>query len=495
MTGPVRAGNSKIAAHTVLSLIAVLALGLTRLIFSLLVAKQLGADVLGRVNTQLSIATFASLVFASSTSIAAQKFVSGALGGADPGEARRALLTLLRWCALGTAAVTAAVALVLSLFFSRFSVAEIMATCILLVAYSAYLFVRGAQYGYGTVRRNAIIETICDAVAIAAAVVVVLLGAELILLLPFVIGYILFAVLGWLGLPRPTRSPAPAPALRTGLRREMRSYASWAALALLASTGFLQLSMVFAYAFNTEFDAGLYAAAFNLTVPAFFVPRALSMALFPAMAGAFGRGDADEVRRQLDAATRFLMVASLPFFAAGVYFAEPILRLTFGSEFAGAHLLLELLLTATYVMIVSIAAVNALSATHSRLVRINAAAATIGLTVGLIAWVLLEPAFGTTGVAAGYLIGVVVTSGIGLGAAWRRWKMPWAMLLVRVALVVGAAAGLRILADQTEIGLPVRLGCTLAVAAITAVVCLPETRQILGLVSALLRRTRGSRSR
>lgn len=495
MSAPAGAPNSRIAAHTVLSMVAVFALGLTRFVFALLVGKQLGANTLGSVNTQLSIATFTSLLFASSTAISAQKFIAAALGGSDESEARRALLTLLRWCVVGTAAVTVGLAVILASFFPRLSLWEVAATCILFVAYSAYLFVRGAQYGYGTVRRYAVLETLCDTVAIVAAVIVVLVGAELILLLPFIIGYTLFAAFGWLGLPRPAHTSKPATALRTDLRREMRGYTGWNVLGLLASTGFLQLSMVFAYQFNSEFEAGLYAAAFNLTVPAYFVPRALSMALFPAMAGAFGRGDAPEVRRQLDGATRFLLVGGLPFFAAGVFFAEPILTRSFGREFAGAHLVLELLLAATYVMVVGIPAVNAFSATHAKAVRIPATGSAIGLLVGVVLWFLFGPAYGITGIGVGYLIGVSVTAGISLIAGWQRWHLPWSMLFLRAGVVVAAAVGLRILADLLDHGLLVRSGCTLAMVVITTVVCLPEVRQILRQLAGFTTAVRGRLSR
>lgn len=495
MNAPADAPRSRIAAHTLLSMIAVLALGLTRLIFALLVAKQLGADVLGTVNTQLSIATFASLAFASSTSISAAKFVPAALGGASESEARRALLALLRWCVLGTAAITIVLALTLSWLLTKLSLAEVAATCVLFVAYSAYLFVRGAMYGYGKVRRYAALETLCDCVAIASAVLVVLFGADLILLLPFIVGYTLFAVFGWLSLPRPARTAAPAATLRPELRQEMRGYTGWGALGISASTGLLQLSMVFAYQFNSEFDAGLYAAAFNLTVPAVFVPRALSLAMFPAMAGAFGRGDAAEVRRQLGASTRFLLLGTLPFFAAGVFLAEPILTLSFGPEFAGAHRELELLLAATYIVVLAIPSVNALGATHRALVRVPALAALAGLIVGLVGWIVLGPTYGTTGIAVGYLAGVVVASGTDLIAAWRQWRLPWSMLFLRAGLAVGAAVVLRLLAAQTGNGVLVRLGCSLAVAAVTALLCLPELRQLLRRLPAYAAQASGKPSR
>lgn len=483
------AGNSRVAANTLLSLLAILALGLTRLIFSLLVGRHLGAHVLGRVNTQLSIATFASLAFATGTSIGATKFVPAALGAGDRAQARRALTVLLRWCALGTAALTAAAALALPFLFPRLSGAEIVATCLLIVAYSAYTFVRGAQYGYGTIRRYAVIETICDAATVAGALLVVLLHAQVILLLPFIAGYTLFSVLGWLGLPRAAvGSGGTVPA---ALLREMRGYGFWAALGVLASTGFLQLSMVFAYRYSTEPDAGLYAAAMTLTVPAYFLPRALSMALFPSMANAFGRGDEPEIRRQLDVGTRLLVVGMLPFFASAVLLARPVVTLVFGARYTSAHLVLELLLAATYLLICSIPAVNSLSATESVLVRVPAGAAVSGLTVGVLSWLVLGPAYSITGIAAGYVAGAAVQSAVLMFAAWRRWGQAWSTLLWRAGLVAALAAGLVTWVDVHSAALALRLGCALAVAALAALVCPKEVRLAGGRLRQVTRQARG----
>jgi O-antigen/teichoic acid export membrane protein len=473
----VGADNSRVALNTVLSLIAILALGLTRLVFSLLVSHRLGPAILGRVNTQLSVATFASLAFATGTSVAATKFVPAALGRADEAQARRALLLLLRWCVLGTAATTVAAALILPWLRPPFTLSEIVATCVLIAAYSAYTFVRGAQYGYGRIRRYAAVEVLCDALSVAGALLVVLLHADVLLLLPFVAGYTLFAVLGWIGLPRPPAGPAPE--IPAALRREMRSYGVWAALGILTSTGFLQLSMVFAYHYGTRHQVGFYAAALVLTVPAYFVPRALSMALFPSMANAFGRGDTDEIRRQVDAGTRILMVASLPFFATAVLLARPVLTIVFHPAYAEAHLVLELLLAATYVAIVSIPAVNSLSATQHALVRVPAAAAVAGTTVGVIGWLVLGPGHGTTGIAIGYLAGTIVASSTNMYVAWRRWQQAWSTLLLRVGLAAGVAGLLWAFVDHADAPLAVRIGCAAVVTGVTAALCRYETRQVI----------------
>jgi len=479
----VGADNSRVAANTALSLVAILALGVTRLLFSLLVSHKLGAAVLGRVNTQLSVATFASLAFATGTSVAATKFVPAALGRGDGAQARRALLLLTRWCVLGTVVTTAAAALILPWLRPPFSVREIVATCVLVVAYSAYTFVRGAQYGYGRVRRYAAIEVLSDVVAVIGAVLVVLLHAGVLLLLPFVAGYTLFAVLGWIGLPRPADRAGPVAAsaeLPGDLRREMRSYGVWAAVGILTSTGFLQLSMVFAYHYGARHEVGFYAAALVLTVPAYFVPRALSMALFPSMAHAFGRGDTGEIRRQVDAGTRILMVASLPCFAAAILLARPVLTIVFNPSYAQAHLVLELLLAATYIAIVSIPAVNSLSATQHALVRVPAFAALAGTTVGVICWLLLGPGHGITGIAIGYLAGTFVGSGTNMYVAWRRWQQSWTTLLLRVGLAATVACLLWAAVDATGGRVAVRIGAIALVTVVTAAMCPYETRQVIG---------------
>jgi len=485
----VHVGTSQVAKHTVLSMVAILALGGTRLVFNVLVGHRFGKEVLGQVNTELAAATFASLAFAAGLAIAATKFVAARLGAGSPPQAWQTLLVLTRWCVLGTLAAVTALAVTLPLLLPELSGADVAWTCLLLVAYSAYTFVRGAQYAYGTVRRYAVLEVAADSLTVAGATVVVLLEAETLLLLPFVAGYTLFAVLGWLGLPRPPRSSDAE--LPPGLRQEMRGYGFWAAFGVMASTGFLQLSMVFAFHYGSAVDAGLYAAAMTLTVPAYFVPRALSMALFPSMANAFGRGDEEEIRRQVDAGTRLLTVATLPFFAATVLLARPILVVVFGRDFSQAHVILELLLAATYILICSIPAVNSLSATERGLVRVPTAAAMSGLTVGVLGWLILGPTYTATGIAVGYLCGAVVISGTCMVVAWRRWRQAWGTLLGRVGLVVLFTVGLWILVDLRSSTVATRLGCVVAVAAITALLCPGESRQVLGRLRQVARQARG----
>lgn len=481
----VHVGASRVAQNTVLSMVAVLALGGSRLIFNLLVGHRLGKEALGHVNSELAAATFASLAFAAGSAIAATKFVAARLGAGDAAGARRALVVLSRWCVLGTLIVMAVLAATLPLLLPELSWADVAWTCLLLCAYSAYTFVRGAQYAYGAVRRYAVLELVADSLSVAGAFAVVLLGAEALLLLPFVVGYAVFAVFGWFALPA---RPRAADSLPAAMRREMRGYLFWTALGVVGSTGFLQLSMVFAQYYGTAAQAGLYASAFTLVVPAYFLPRALSMALFPSMASAFGRGDEEEISRQLDVGTRILIIGMLPLFVGAVLLARPLLTLFFNDSYAAAYLVLGLLLTATYASIVAIPAVNSLVATARNLIRLPVYSTLAGCGLGVAVWLAFGGRYATTAVALGYLAGSVLQGAVPILSAWRRWGQSWGLLLLRTAGLVAVAGAMWALTNELHGALLPSLGLSLAFTGLTALVCPPEVRLIAGRLRVLARR-------
>jgi O-antigen/teichoic acid export membrane protein len=171
--------------------------------------------------------------------------------------------------------------------------------------------------------------------------------------------------------------------------------------------------------------------------PLYFLPRALGMALFPAMAKAHGAGDVSAVRRHADIFTRALLVVLAPLFAAGLLIAPEALALFGGREYAGGAGVLRVILLATYVAVVQVAAVNALSSGDG--VRIPVWSSVIGAVVGLLALIPLGPRFGAAGVALAYLIAIAVGAAGPLAVAWRRFEMAWAGPTIRSFAVVLAA--------------------------------------------------------
>lgn len=420
-------------AHgALLSLIAIVALGGTRFIYSIIVGRVAGPSVLGPINTALAFAMLASLFMSAGTSPAASKFVAAA--GGDRATAAKVTQWLSRWTFWGTLVtlVVAAPAAIWALHGP--SAVELVLVLALIASYAAYTFTKGLLYGSGHIPRYVVLEVATDLVALGLTVLVVLLSRSL-LLLPLVVGYSAFSVRAWRRRPRSLRHERPS----VTAWREMRSFVVLSIVGTVASSGFLQLSMIMARRYGGNLEAGYYAAAMALIAPAYLLPRALSLALFPAMAGAFGRGDRSAIRRQTDIATRIIAVVMLPGFVAVAVLAGPVLHAFFGSRFEAGTLVLQLLVAATFVSVISVPAVNSLSAVEAKYVGVSAWASVAGLAVGAAVWATLAPDGGATAVAFGYLVGSVVQSAVPIAVSWRRYRLHWMRLWTLVLCGVGAA--------------------------------------------------------
>ena len=108
------------------------------------------------------------------------------------------------------------------------------------------------------------------------------------------------------------------------------AFAAVTAVGTVSSAGFLQLSQVFALRAGGSHGAGLFAAAMTLVTPAYLLPRAISVVLFPAMARAAGREDRAGRDRQLVVGTQVLAAAMLPAFALVGMVATGLLTLFYG---------------------------------------------------------------------------------------------------------------------------------------------------------------------
>src|SRR5690606_31962976 len=148
-----------------------------------------------------------------------------------------------------------------------------------------------------------------------------------VLLAPLVIGYAVFAVAAHFSVPKDRSGPLPADDERRDLRRETIGFVLLTALGIVASQGLFQVTMGVARHITDGSAAGAYAAAMSLITPAFFLPRALALAFFPAAAEAVGGGDLDGLARHTDAISRFLALAMLPCFVLAAMLGGPVLGL------------------------------------------------------------------------------------------------------------------------------------------------------------------------
>jgi O-antigen/teichoic acid export membrane protein len=212
----------------------------------------------------------------------------------------------------------------------------------------------------------------------------------------------------------------------------------------------------------------------TLVTPAYLLPRAMSVVLFPAMARAAGRQDRESVRRQLTIGTHVLAAGLLPVFALVAMLAAALLSGVYGGAFAGGAPVLVVMIWATWVSIASVPAVNALSSDPGRAYLVPAGASMAGFLVGLTLWLLVGTSI--TMVAWGYLAGSLVQSAVPMVEARRRHGGPGAWPALRMLAV--AAAGLVVALQLTSRPTAVQVLAGVLAAVLAAVVMAPELRAL-----------------
>lgn len=415
----------------VLSMAALVALGLTRLIHGSLVSHATDRETYGVVGSLVAITTIASLLLPAGVASAASRYIPFHHGREDPATARAVHRFLSRLGVSGSLVLGAGSAFGAALTFDL-GVRDMLQVGALCLAFSVYSVQKSTLYGFGEVTSYVRLELTSSVLAVGSTVVVVLAGWRL-YLIPLVLGYTLFSVGAWWRLRPETR---PRTRMEIG-RREIVGYVALACVGTVSSQGFLQGTQLLANQFAAPTEVAYFAAAVTLVAPAYFLPRALGLVLFPAMARAHGAGDLADVRRHADLSTRALVVPLAPVFVAAVLLAREVLVLFGGPEYATGSDVLRLLLAATYLAVIQVAAVNALSSGEH--VRIPVGFSVLGCLAGLGVVAGLGGPFGATGVGVGYLLGTAVTAFGPITTVWRMHRMPWMGPVARSVGCVAAA--------------------------------------------------------
>jgi O-antigen/teichoic acid export membrane protein len=437
---------------SVLSMVAIAALGLTRVVHGSLVSRATDPATFGRVGALIAVTTIASLLLPAGVSSAMAKFVPFLSGGGDPVAARTAY-RWLSWLGLGGAlAFGAGAALFADLVFDL-STPDLLQTAALAVAFSLYSIEKSALYAYRRVPAYVRLELCTSGLAVVATVLVVLADSTL-YLVPLALAYAVFAVVArWL-----LRADVAGGGRGSVPKGEIAGYVVLACVGTLASQGFLQGTQLLAVRFATPVEVGYFAAAVTLVTPMYFLPRALGLALFPAMARAHGAGDVAAVRRHADLSTRALLVVLAPLFAIGILVAREVLVVFGGATFAGGTAVLQLMLAATFLAVCAVAAVNALSSGERWQIRVPVGSAVTGCLTGLVAVALLGRPLGAAGVGLGYLVGSAVTAAGPVAAVWRQHRMAWRLPVAGALAVVGGAVGLGAVIGAADIAPGLRAG-------------------------------------
>lgn len=494
--------RERLVYKTVLSLVTIATSGLIRLIFSLLVGHVFGSVTLGHVNVILSTAVFATLFCSPGLGQAASRQMAtrGLQPGSGPGRVLLSRVTVAHHLICGV------IAILVGLLVTADGRVEPLVAGLLTFGYGAYTFYKAVLYGVDWVRRYAVLELTWDALFLVVMVAVVFSHLRIWALAPLAMVYLGFSLGAhltlfrrrrpahtWTGTAEATlpvvgqRIPAAddrgvyrvADVVSSGRERfgwwhAIGAYALVTTLGTVSSAGFLQLSQLFAARIGDSYGTGLFAAAMSLVVPAYLLPRAVSVVLFPAMARAVGRSDRELVRSHLAVGTTVLTSGLLPGFVLVAILATPLISVIYGSAYGGGGATLTIMVWATWISIASVPAVNALASDKGYAYFVPAGASLAGFLVGLAWWFTVATSI--TAVAWGYLIGSLVQSAVPMIEAARRHREPGIGRISRTLLAAGS--GLIVSLVVLDAAWSTQLIAGIVMMIVATLLVLPEIRSL-----------------
>ncbi|GGS21121.1 lipopolysaccharide biosynthesis protein [Actinokineospora fastidiosa] len=441
LDAPVR---TSLARGGALSTLGLLAQGLLRFATAVLVGRVAGRAELGVVASAIATASILALLWPTTSGSAASKFLAAARGSDDPADTR-AIAAHLRLRTLQTSGLLGLASMALWLLIDDRTWPGAVCVAALTVAYSAYSFTRGVQFGAGQVLRATAWDVTSVLIGLAGLVALLVAGARgPVLILPLVAAYGIYALAGW---PIGLRGGTPRER-----RRELDVFVLLGTAGTIASTGFLQLSQISAKLVGGDEGAGQYGAALNLATPASMLAASLSLVLLPSLAEAWGRGDEAEFHAQTNRATRALAVVMVAIFGSIIVGSRLLVELIWGPRFAGVEDILPVLVVAILATNLGVASVNALITRSRRGMLVTTGSSLLGMAVGVAVWLVVAPRMGIAGVALGYLCGTLVIAAIPVVVAWRAGGHRWGGVFLRVA--AGLAAIGALLAVQRVADLP-----------------------------------------
>ncbi|WP_462330267.1 MATE family efflux transporter [Thiohalocapsa halophila] len=207
--------------------------------------------------------------------------------------------------------------------------------------------------------------------------------------------------------------------------RELLGFSFYFFIANIAVLIILRIDPVVIKAFLPLSAVAVYAIGAKIAEYTYYLNKQFSNALMPLVAQSRGGGDDATIDRVLLDGTRFGMAIALPFVALLFFYAEAIILLWMGEDFAGAVPVLRLLLGAILSTAVQLNAANvlAMNGQHKFIALAMAASALLNLVLS----VVLIQEYGLNGVALATLIAAFTVEVLVIipRACWSRGISLW----------------------------------------------------------------------
>jgi len=387
--------------------------------YSVLVGRVLGPAALGQAGVALAVGLGAAQLVMAGVAPAITRFTAAHRAAGRAGAARRLMADgLVAAVAIGTA-LALGIALTGPLWAGFVGLAPdlIVPVAWLAALQCLYIGLKAAQYGVGATRAYAVAEA-AAATAFGIVLAALLVGARGPLIAPFLAANIAFAATAFVSLPGSTGLNPPEPRVLSARDLGIPRFVLIAGLGSAAALARLLLPVLITGAYWPAAEVGMLSAAMAFLPPVLLLPRALELALLPALAGAWGRGDRAGFQGITRRALRGSAITLTAITGVLLLIGPALLVWLYGPEYASAAPALRAVLVSAWALGIAMPAVVALSASDG--VAIPNAAGLAALVVSLIAWAAWVPAYGATGAAAGLAAGSLVNAGLPLAAMIRR---------------------------------------------------------------------------
>ncbi len=222
-------------------------------------------------------------------------------------------------------------------------------------------------------------------------------------------------------------------------------------LSMLATLIYFKADTVILSLFRTPAEVGLYSAPYRLLETLVNMPHLFLSLVLPIATTAWHTRDFEKLRSLARWSFTTTLVIALPMLVGGIMVAEPLMTLVAGRDFAASGSILQILLIATFaIMIGTQSAYIVLATNHQRrMLPLYVIAAVCALA----SYLLFIPRYGYWA-AAWTTVGVEVmmaTANIILAAHVLRWRPDQRQLTQVTAATIVMAIGLVLLHGQTPL--------------------------------------------
>jgi O-antigen/teichoic acid export membrane protein len=333
----VASGGTWQAAARVLPQLYVLAI-------TIVAARVLGPDGMGRQSYIAFVALSVTLLFTSPLPLSVMRFTAESVGARRVDQVR----PLLRWALrvqVPAAVLCGAILVVVALAGSSppwaWALAGVSAGVAVVQSVPSSVLA-----GLQRWRETSSVGLLTGALAVPLTIGVLLLGGGITGMFAAEAGIALLNLIG-LGLLvlRRVRTLPAAPRLEPQLRRVVVRY-SLASVAgsVLTFVIWRRSEFFFLAHYSTQAEIALYSIPYGMTTALATLPQAFGGVVSPAFATLHGAGARERLRSGLGRALRLMLAVSLPAGATSIVLGPRLLDVVYGSEYAGARPVLRILL-------------------------------------------------------------------------------------------------------------------------------------------------------